>query len=85
MAILPTLVGLGPADRRTLRDDLLEEVDRLAREGRFWLCPAGSRPGPQPGNPEPPSAQVHVNAPTVIRLFDLTEADPLLGVGLAAA
>ncbi|MFI1286541.1 STAS domain-containing protein [Streptomyces sp. NPDC020858] len=30
-------------------------------------------------------ALVHVDAPTVIRLFDLTEAGPLLGLGLAAA
>ncbi|MFD9522269.1 STAS domain-containing protein [Streptomyces sp. NPDC059979] len=30
-------------------------------------------------------ALVHVDAPTVIRLFDLTEAGPLFGLGLAAA
>lgn len=28
---------------------------------------------------------VHVDAPNVIRLFDLTEAGPLFGLGLAAA
>ncbi|MEJ8646113.1 hypothetical protein WKI68_42520 [Streptomyces sp. MS1.HAVA.3] len=30
-------------------------------------------------------ALVHMDAPTGIRLFDLTEAGPLLGLGLAAA
>ncbi|MFD9523582.1 hypothetical protein [Streptomyces sp. NPDC059979] len=30
-------------------------------------------------------ALVHVDAPIVVRLFDLTDAGPLFGLGLAAA